>query len=139
MENKQVSFYTEKHRKENSSIRILVVDDNESMQMLTKTILNKCNYNTDIASNGEEMIRKWETNEYDMLLVDLQMPIMDGVEATRIIREKEKNLEKKTIIIVVTGSEILEGHQAIALGFDTCLSKPYARERLLEIVKQFTG
>ncbi|MFC1732768.1 response regulator [candidate division KSB1 bacterium] len=123
--------------KEQGNIRVLIVDDNESMQVLTKTILKKCDYIADVAVNGEDMVRKYDQNEYDILLVDLQMPVMDGIEATSIIRRKELDNNKKTPIIAVTGSEILLEHQARKLGFDACLPKPYSREKLLEVVKRF--
>jgi len=124
--------------KEHSSIKVLVVDDNESMQMLTKTILVKSNYITDIAINGKDMLSKYDQHDYDILLVDIQMPVMDGIEATSVIRSKEKLTKKKTPIIAVTGSEVLEEFKAKELGFDACIAKPYTREKLLEVVKRFS-
>ena len=107
--------------------KILVVEDNAANQNLIMTILQLLHYQVEIASNGKEAVDAWARAEYDMLLMDGQMPIMDGFEATRIIREREVTESRpRTTIIALTG-QAMKGDREhfLAMGMDDYLSKPF--------------
>ncbi|MBN2222746.1 MAG: response regulator, partial [Vallitaleaceae bacterium] len=95
-----VTSYFEKEAKRNVQPRLLLVEDNVINQKVALKTLQKRGYHCDIASNGEEAVRAWIKHSYDMILMDCQMPIMDGYEATRRIRKLEK--EQHTKIIAMT-------------------------------------
>jgi CheY-like chemotaxis protein len=107
--------------------RILVVEDNTANQNLIMIILQRLNYQVEIASNGKEAIEAWTRMSYDMLLMDGQMPVMDGFEATRIIRERETaEARPRTTIIALTGQAIKgDREHFLAIGMDDYLAKPF--------------
>jgi len=81
--------------------RILVADDLEANQKITQLILQKAGYQVDIVENGQQAVETCQQNHYDLILMDIQMPIMDGYEATKRIRNSDF---KGVPIIAMTGS-----------------------------------
>jgi CheY-like chemotaxis protein len=111
-----------------SGKHILVVEDNEFNQFIARSILIKWNTIPDIASNGKEAIEKVRQNKYDLILMDMQMPVMDGLTATRIMRNE---LQIKTPVIALTAyatSDAIE--KALAAGMNGYLAKPFEEETL---------
>ncbi len=107
---------------------ILVVEDNEFNQFIARSILLKWNTNTDLAANGREAIEKVGEKNYDLILMDMQMPVMDGLTATRILR-KEFNI--KTPIIALTAFATTEAiGKAMDAGMIDYLTKPFEEESL---------
>jgi CheY-like chemotaxis protein len=106
---------------------ILIVEDNAANQNLIMTILQMLRYQVEIASNGKEAIEAWSRTNYDIILMDGQMPVMDGFEATRIIREREiAESRPRTTIIALTGQAIKgDREQFLAIGMDDYLAKPF--------------
>ncbi|MGB0882263.1 MAG: ATP-binding protein [Vicingaceae bacterium] len=106
---------------ENKSV--LLVEDNEINQFLAKTILSKWKMNVTVAENGEIAIEKLKANSFDVILMDVQMPVMGGFEATSIIRKKMK---LKTPIIALTANAIKgDDNKCIEIGMDDYISKPF--------------
>ena len=118
--------------------KVLVVEDNRANQMFIKVLLDKFKIKFDMANNGKEAVEKFKNNKYDLILMDINMPIMDGIEATKLIRqyEKENNL-KPTKIVAVTANAI-EGDKAkfLAIGMDDYISKPIDINKLKEVLNQ---
>ena len=107
---------------------ILVVEDNEFNQFIAKSILEKWNTLTDIASNGKEAIEKVRMKKYDLILMDMQMPVMDGVSATRIIRNE---LNVSTPIIALTAFATKEAiGKTMEAGMNGYITKPFEEETL---------
>jgi signal transduction histidine kinase/ActR/RegA family two-component response regulator len=107
--------------------RILVVEDNVANQDMIMTILQLLHYQVEVASNGKEAIEAWEGANYHLILMDGQMPIMDGFEATRIIRAREKSESlPRTTIIALTGQAIKGDRELfLSMGMDDYLAKPF--------------
>lgn len=120
-----------------SDIKILLAEDNAINQQVTLTILQKAGYQVDMASNGEEAINLWESNRYRLILMDWHMPVLDGLNATRIIRSREK-IGQRIPIIALTANA-MQGHDNVAYeaGMDGYLSKPFRPGELLDVVHQF--
>jgi len=117
---------------------ILVVEDNAMNQMVIKMITKKwLNTSVDFANNGEEGLKKLTENHYDIILMDLQMPVMDGYEATIAIRKGDAGEHKKGIPIIALTADVMESTKTrvIEIGMNKYLSKPVDKDTLFEIVK----
>lgn len=117
---------------------ILVVEDNAMNQMVIKMITKKwLNTTVEFANNGEEGLKKLTENDYDIILMDLQMPVMDGYEATIAIRNGEAGEHKKEIPIIALTADVMESTKTrvIEIGMNKYLSKPVDKDTLFEIVK----
>ncbi|HEY9875291.1 MAG TPA: response regulator [Candidatus Obscuribacterales bacterium] len=113
-------------------LRILVAEDNLVNQKLLLQVLKRLGYSADIANNGLEVIELLHRQPYDVILMDVQMPEMDGIEATRRIC-LEWGSEKRPRIIAVTANTV-NGHREMCLeaGMDDYLSKPLRKEELCQ-------
>jgi signal transduction histidine kinase/ActR/RegA family two-component response regulator len=114
--------------------KILVVDDSPDIQMLLKFLLNKLGIMSDTAENGDQGVKKALKNHYDLVLMDLQMPVMDGNEAIRTLRGSGYTAP----IVVITAHAMLEEKaKAFDSGCDDFLVKPIDRDRLLRIIQRY--
>ncbi len=117
---------------------ILLVEDNPDNRMLIKAYLKKTPHSLDEAENGSIAVDMYKQGNYDLVFMDVQMPIMDGHEATKLIRawEKEQNKER-TIIVSLTAHAIKEEvDKCLAAGCDTHLSKPIKKATLLQTIQE---
>ncbi len=127
----------EPERTKSRRLKILVAEDNRVNRMLLGIILDKQGHQTVFAENGIEALQLWEHENFDVLLMDLQMPEMDGLEATREIRRREAGNGKRTPIIAVTASAMQEDQGlTIAAGMDGYVSKPYFAEEILAAIER---
>ncbi|TMI91530.1 MAG: response regulator, partial [Bacteroidetes bacterium] len=110
-------------------LRILVAEDNLVNQKLATKMLGKLGYQADLACNGKEVMEMVGHEHYDIILMDVQMPEMDGLEATRMIRTC---LELQPIIIAMTANVMLgDRDECIQAGMDDYISKPIELNELL--------
>jgi signal transduction histidine kinase/CheY-like chemotaxis protein len=118
--------------KDASVFEILVGEDNVVNQKVMKITLEKFGFKVDIANNGEEVIEALKLKHYDMLFIDCQMPVMDGFEATELIR-KTTFLKNKNIPIVALTANAMVGdkEKCLAVGMNDYLSKPLNRDDLV--------
>jgi PAS domain S-box-containing protein len=117
--------------------KILITDDNEINRLLASTILLNFGAHITEASNGEEAIERLKTENYDLILMDVQMPVMDGLEATQLIR---KNTKDRIPIIALTAFALKGDNQkCFDAGMDDYLSKPFEEIQLLEVVSRWLG
>lgn len=119
------------------NIKILLAEDNNINQKVAQHTLSKLNLNCDIANNGQEAINMHLENKYDLILMDIQMPIMDGFEAARFIRQREsQSLELATVCIVaLTANAFMEDRiKCFEEGMNYYLSKPFKIDQLKEII-----
>jgi CheY-like chemotaxis protein len=112
-------------------LRILLVEDNVVNQMVARLLLTKMGHVVDTVGNGEEALAAVHARPYDVVLMDVQMPVMDGLEATRRIRA-ELAPERQPRILAMTASALVNDRDACtAAGMDAHLSKPVRAEELL--------
>jgi signal transduction histidine kinase/DNA-binding response OmpR family regulator len=119
---------------------ILLVEDNPDNRMLIKAYLKKTPHTMDEAENGSLAVDMYKQGNYDLVFMDVQMPVMDGHEATKLIRawEKEKN-KQRTIIISLTAHAIKEEvDKCMEAGCDTHLSKPIKKATLLQTINEIS-
>jgi CheY-like chemotaxis protein len=118
-----------------SGVRILLCEDNEVNQEVTQLYLRRLGCDLDIAENGKIGLEYWQNNTYDLILMDGQMPVMDGFEATRQIRKIESNPKSsgRTPIVALTAFA-MDRDRRIAAGMDNYLSKPFTVDQLAHIL-----
>jgi CheY-like chemotaxis protein len=113
------------------SLSILLVDDCEINRKVASLMLKKLGHHVDLATNGIEAIDALEHQSYDAILMDIQMPEMDGIEATRIIRQRWNNRPKIIIITSLTNCQ----DSCLDAGADDFLNKPLGIEKLREAIE----
>ncbi len=114
-----------------AAAKILIVEDSPINQKLTLAQLAKLGYRADVAENGQDALDVMQDRDYDLVLMDCQMPVMDGFEATRTIRESEKNQGGHLTIIAMTANAMQGDRETCILaGMDDYLSKPVMMEEL---------
>ncbi|PJZ67549.1 hybrid sensor histidine kinase/response regulator [Leptospira wolffii] len=120
-----------------SALRILVAEDNPVNQKLIQKMLERLGLNCSVVSNGVDALAFWEEMEIDLLLLDIQMPELSGIETARILKKKPTS-RKVPWIIAVTAHDSPEDKRACAeAGFDDYLGKPFRLENLAERLREF--
>ncbi|TAL25426.1 MAG: response regulator [Nitrospirae bacterium] len=120
------------------NIRFLIAEDNPISRQFVVTMLKKAGYgNVDVAANGRLAVEAVDKNKYDIILMDVQMPELDGFEATKIIREKEDS-KRRNIIIAIT-AHALKGdrERCIEAGMDDYIAKPVNPQEMFGIIKKW--
>ncbi|TGC09168.1 hybrid sensor histidine kinase/response regulator [Methanolobus halotolerans] len=126
-------------RKRSYDLNILLAEDDTSNRELVQVMLKKLGFNADTVVNGEEAIKLLETKQYDLVFMDVQMPEMDGLEATKIIRSPESRVISKDIPIVALTAHAMEGDKErfIEIGMDDYISKPVSLKELGEMLEKW--
>jgi PAS domain S-box-containing protein len=116
---------------------ILLVEDNNINQKIVIQILNKLGYSADVAANGREAVNILETKTYDIVLMDIQMPEMDGLEATGIIRDEKSNVINHKVPVIAMTAHAIKGdrEKCIKAGMNGYISKPVKSEDLISVIK----
>ena len=126
-----------KVHKELKDINILLVEDNLINQKITLLTLKPLVNSIDTASNGQEAIEKLTTSNYDMVLLDIQMPVMNGIKAAVKIREMEAGSDTHIPIIAVTANAMIgDREKCLSAGIDEYLAKPFQPAVLIERIKE---
>lgn len=122
--------------------RVLFVDDNEVIQMLAAAMMDQWHVNYKIASTGHEAVEKWARLKPDLILMDCQLPGIDGFEATRQIRQREQqeNSENRTPIIAITSNNDKTTHKLCKkAGMNGFLAKPFQENQLFAVIEKWTN
>jgi CheY-like chemotaxis protein len=118
-------------------LRILVAEDNPVNQMVLLKMLNKLGYQADVASNGREVLLSLELQPYDLILMDVQMPEMDGFEAARAIRKLSAYADQPKIIAITAYALKGDREKCLAAGMDDYISKPVKLEELKAVLESY--
>jgi len=121
-----------------NQLSILLVEDNDLNQKLMKITLTKYNYEVTIANNGAEGVELFKNKKFDVILMDLMMPVMDGFEATKEIRriESEEKDRIYTPIIAFTANTLNNDRdKCVRGGMDDILEKPFHYDKFRDILK----
>jgi CheY-like chemotaxis protein len=114
-------------------LQILLVEDNSFNQLIATTVLERLGYQIDLAKNGVEALQAVQTNDYDLILMDIQMPEMDGLMATKLIRQNPENSHLR--IVAMTANVLPEDRQAcFDAGMDDYISKPIDIQEIIQLV-----
>lgn len=113
--------------------RILVVDDDKNIVQVVRTRLQSENYDVDVAFSGPEALNLWQENQYDVMITDMKMPEMDGLELLSQVHQLKKNLP----VIILTGCATVEnGIHSLEEGAYDYVLKPFNTEKLMLVVRE---
>ena len=130
--------YTDTNNIPQIKLNILIAEDDAINQLYIKGFLSQFGFTVDTVFNGLQVIEKFETGKYDLILMDGQMPKMDGFEAALIIREKEKTSGGHIPIIAITGYAVTgDKEKFLNSGMDAYISKPIDENKLIDIIMRF--
>jgi two-component system, cell cycle response regulator DivK len=120
--------------------KVLVAEDSSVIQNLTKKILTMQNYEIDSAKNGEQVMKKVQEEDYDLILLDINMPVLSGMECAKQIRELSDSKKSQVPIIAITGNAknyTMEDFKEV--GINEYLPKPLNFDLLVEMVNKYTA
>ncbi len=120
--------------------KILVAEDNKINQKLIRLLLTKAGYDVDIANNGKEAVNMAKEGKYDLIVMDIQMPEVDGIEAAKRIREWEKDAGASHIPIIALTASLLtpdEEREFLRGDIDSYLSKPIDKKKLYDLLESY--
>ena len=112
--------------------RALVIEDNPVNQLLAMKLLERAGWSVVVAVNGAEGVERWKHDSFDLVLMDCQMPVMDGYEATRLIREAEDGSQHTPIVAMTATAMAGDRERCLSAGMDDFVSKPIVVAELLE-------
>lgn len=119
-------------------VKLLLVDDSEDMQMLFKVMLRKENYLLSVASDGKEGLELFKTKKFDIILMDIKMPVMDGIEAIVEMRkfEVEQSITETPVYAISANDSEEDIKKYLSNGFTGSVSKPLNKEKILGLLKE---
>ena len=116
-------------------LRILVAEDNPINQMLAVRILEKAGHSAAVASNGEEALAAIAREQFDLVLMDVQMPVMDGFEATALLRQQEKGTGRRLPVVAMTAHAMKgDRERCLQAGMDGYVAKPVQKQELFDAI-----
>jgi signal transduction histidine kinase/CheY-like chemotaxis protein/integral membrane sensor domain MASE1 len=119
--------------------RVLIVEDNLINQKVARKLLEQMGYTVDVAADGREGVQKWQDGSFDLILMDCQMPEMDGYEATREIRSREAGLRHTPIVALTANAMSGDRERCLSAGMDAFVSKPIRVDALAVVLGQLLG
>lgn len=124
------------HGHDRRALRVLVAEDNKSNQELMMRILARLGHHADVVGNGRAAVDAIQEHSYDIVLMDVRMPVLDGIQAVQIIRGLDKPIS--TLPVVAVTAEAMQGDREkhMALGFSESVSKPIYRNRLEQVIEE---
>jgi two-component system, sensor histidine kinase and response regulator len=123
------------------ALRILLVEDSPDNQVLVRSYLNQTPYRLDIADHGAIALELFKNGYYDLILMDMQMPVMDDYEATKAIRawEREHDLPTTQVIALTALALKEDGVKILEAGCNAHMTKPIKKHTLLEVLQAYKG
>ncbi len=132
---KVMSDTEEKIKSGSKMVKILLAEDNEANQFLIKALTKTQDWDITVVDDGEKAVEQYKKDNYDLILMDVQMPVMNGYEATKIIREMENEKGIRTTIIALTAFAMESDRDlCIEAGMDDYIAKPFKRQQFLDAI-----
>ena len=121
-------------------LRILLAEDNFVNQRIVQGLLEKRGHRVEVVANGQQALDHLSKESFDLILMDVQMPVMDGLTATRLFREREKELGQHVPIIAMTANAMKgDREECLNAGMDHYIPKPIRFEQLLEAIARISA
>jgi CheY-like chemotaxis protein len=124
-----------------TKLRVLAAEDNTVNQVVLKTLFSTLGIKPTLAANGQEAVSAWRAGQFDVVLMDIQMPVMDGIRAVKLIRRTElmEGRRRTPIIAVTADATAHQKAEYLAAGMDAMVAKPIAFAELLETIDAVLG
>jgi CheY-like chemotaxis protein len=136
-ESGSASSYIFEQAKAEGTCKVLLVEDHKMTQMLVKRFLLNCNYSVDAVSDGETALALIEKNQYDVVLMDLNLPGIDGFETTEIIRKSQSINTNVPILALTSSAEYEVREKMFASGMNDYIGKPINPKELYQKIKSY--
>jgi CheY-like chemotaxis protein len=120
-----------------AQLRVLLAEDSLVQQKLASAMLRKRGHTVKLASNGKEAVDALEVEHFDLVLMDIEMPVMNGLDATSLIRERERRVGRHTPVVAVTSTT--DQNRCFAVGMDAYIAKPLRPDVLTAMMEQVLG
>lgn len=120
-------------------LKILLVEDNPINQKVASRLLEKAGHSVTIAANGKEAVERIEGHEFDLVLMDVQMPEMDGLEATQVIRRNENGNRHMPIVALTAHAMVGDRERCLEAGMDGYVTKPVQTQVLFQAMAEALG
>ena len=123
-----------------TEMKILIVDDHDLVRGFLLALFDRYEIKAEVAKNGREAVDKWENNNFKAILMDIEMPVMNGIKATQIIRQREKEQDRSyTPIFGVSGTSDFNANNICnEVGMDGFIAKPMVIDEILEAILPLT-
>jgi len=119
-------------------VRLLIAEDDQVISQVLSLMFTRAQFDVDLVDSGLKVVEKWEAGQYDLILMDVQMPLMNGFEATAAIREKERSRGGHIPIIAMTAHALKEDEdRCLAAGMDSYISKPIDFKKSVRLIEDF--
>lgn len=118
-------------------LNVLLVEDNEINQLYAASLLKKWNCKVTLAANGKEAVDKVARESFDLVLMDVQMPVMDGYEATKTIRSGSSPGNRVPILALTANASVKDVDKCLETGMNDCISKPFTPEQLFRRIQKY--
>ena len=125
----------DKNKNKINILTFLLIEDNLINQLIIVRKLKKLGHKVDIANNGKEGVNMFQLKIYDIILMDIMMPVMDGLTATLKIREIEVNKKNTPIIAITANAFESDRNKCLSVGMNDYMTKPFSIEEFTEIIK----
>jgi CheY-like chemotaxis protein len=121
-------------------MHVLIAEDDVTLQQMVAIMLSRKDIPCTVVEDGRRAVDAWEGGGVDLIFMDVQMPGMNGLEATRIIRDKEKNTDGHVAIVAMTAHAMPEDIQSCReAGMDDYITKPFDFDRFFSLVDRYGG
>lgn len=117
--------------------KVLVVEDNEINQLVAVGVLNQYGYPVDVANNGQEALAKTAETDYELILMDVLMPVMDGYDTTRELRRREGGTRHIPIVAMTAIAQQADRDRCLEAGMDDYIAKPFTPADLAAVLARW--
>jgi len=135
----ETKLYKPKNNNQLKSASVLLVEDNDINRLYASSILKMWGCHFETAENGVVALEKIRNNDFDVVLMDIQMPVMDGFETTKAIRQGDPKKSKVPIIALTANATQKDFESCIAAGMNDCITKPFTQEDLFQALTKYLG
>lgn len=132
-------LYKPKHNTQIKNASVLLVEDNDINRLYAGSILKMWGCHFETAENGVVALEKVRNNSFDVILMDIQMPVMDGFETTKAIRNGDPKKSKIPIIALTANATQKDFEKCIAMGMNDCITKPFTQDDLFKTLTKYLG
>ncbi len=128
-----------KYRKRKNKLNIIITDDNKDSLFIMTQLLQRDNHTIETSKNGLELIEKLKLKKYDIVLVDIEMPVMDGITAIKKIRNGDAGKNSENTPVIAMTAHTINRNEYAGYGFSDAISKPVDFNKLFKLIEKYSA